>query len=166
MKTLMLFTLFLSACTAQQDKDRIAQLEKQTQLLQQQLQQQRQTANLELQAQCADAARKSYLADGFDKAKTNTSNSYTNHYSEKLNKCFIEVESIEVTPSTGRIFTSRQLSDAFEGKLYSEIYINKTKVDPPASRPVFQCQLISLSGESKNCESVKEYEDFIKQYMN
>jgi hypothetical protein len=160
------FLLLLPACTSQQDKDRIAQLEKQTKELQEQLQQQRRTMNLESQEKCADGARKSYLADGWDKAKANTLNSYTNHYNEKLNRCFIEVVSTQITPSTGRIFTSRQVSDAFEGRLYSAIYINKTKEDPPGSLPVFQCELNTPSGEKKSCRTVEEYETFIKQYMN
>ena len=66
----------------------------------------------------------------------------------------------------GRIFTSRTVSDAFEGKVYSETYISHAKGDPPGTLPVFSCELYSLTGEKKNGHTVDQYENFILQFMN
>jgi hypothetical protein len=162
---LLLPLVFFVACTNQKDKDRIAELEKQVKELKEQSHQQQKSAGLDSQQQCSEGAHKTYISQGWDKPEKGAFNSYTNHFNENLNRCFIEINSSQVMPSEGRIFSSRQLSDAFEGKMYSEIYINKLKTDLPGSLPVFKCDLTSLTGESKSCSSVAEYEHFIKQYM-
>src|SRR5882672_5999537 len=104
MKAFSLHCLFFSACTSPQDKDRIAQLEKQTKELQEQVKQQKEMASFALQEKCSEAARKAYAAEGWDKPKIDTSSSYTNHYNKKLNSCFLAVERSEMHPAEDRIF--------------------------------------------------------------
>src|SRR5579863_5390085 len=61
--------------------------------------------NFDLQAKCADQARKEFVSYGWDKRPLTT---FSNHYNERLNKCFIDIED---DIATG---TSRVVSDAFE----------------------------------------------------
>ena len=85
------FFLSVSACTAQQDKQRLLQLAKQIQELQAQVKIQQQAADLDLQAKCGTDARiwfnQNYRAD-----KNATLLDFSNHYNKALNRCFILVQ--------------------------------------------------------------------------
>ena len=41
---------------------------------------------------------------------------FTNHYNEKLNKCFMLVESTDVKTDPGTMWINKTLLDALEGK--------------------------------------------------
>src|SRR5437870_4299927 len=85
------FLLLLSACTSQQDNDRIAQLEKQTAELQAQVKIQQQAADLDLQAKCANDARV-WFNENYHGDKNTTLLDFSNHHNKALNKCFILVQ--------------------------------------------------------------------------
>src|SRR5437870_2013918 len=82
---------FLSACTAQQDKDRISQLEKQTKELQKQVKQEKEIASLEDQARCGKDARV-WFTQNWSRDKDTLLLDYQNHYNKSLNKCFVLVQ--------------------------------------------------------------------------
>jgi len=77
--------------------------------------------------------------------------SFMNHYSQKLNKCFMEVENVD---QTGRY---RSIFDAFEGKVHGLYEEN--------ARGVGVCNVTLPSGEERSCHSPKEFDALVKQYM-
>jgi len=89
------------------------------------------TSSLELQAKCADMAKKYFTdkgykgSDGFD---------YTNHYNQRLSKCFILISSYTANDD----FLTYDLYDALEGKHYA-MYIGHNN-----------CNLTALSATGDN----------------
>src|SRR5262245_1080262 len=124
--------LLLTACS-QPDKERIAQLEKQTKELEnqtngldkqtkeleQQIKMQQGIASLDAQSKCA-AAAKTYFKENWSNNSANENTrllNYTNHYSSRLGKCFIRVEyNFTISEQDGEPWTNTiTLVDAFEG---------------------------------------------------
>lgn len=120
MKWFLFLLLLVSACTSQQDKDRIAELEKQTKDLQEQAKQQQQMVGLDTQAKCAAGAT-SYFKDVWQSSRDNTTIglTYRNHYNKSLGKCFILVTHISKV-DTGNMF-SDNVVDVFERSEYGMI---------------------------------------------
>jgi hypothetical protein len=85
------FLLFVCACTSQQDKDRIAQLEKQTKELQEQIKAQERTVDLDLQSKCSNDAR-IWFNGHWSRDKDTLLLDYQNHYNKSLNKCLVLVQ--------------------------------------------------------------------------
>jgi hypothetical protein len=114
-------------------------------------------ASLELQDMCAKQARKAYEADRLEMPSMYTKSgmaSFTNHYNVKLNKCFIDIGSMASGSSW------EEVKDAFESKVYAT-YI-WSDVD---NKPI-HCEVLSLSGETKQCKSADEFQSLIKPYMD
>ena len=75
--------------------------------------------NLEFQQKCAQQAEKIFHQLGYklNEARNAISSSYESHYNTKLNKCFMTVSTVKLTP---RFVTSKFLIDAYEQKGYAE----------------------------------------------
>ena len=102
------------------DSEKIAKLEKQNQGLQDQLKKQQVTANLDLQAKCARDA-KAWFKENWVADKTTVLLDYTNHYNQKMNKCFIEVEhhyKLDVAEMSW--FNNMTLWDVYENAKYAD----------------------------------------------
>ena len=74
-----------------------------------------------------------------------------NHYNQKLNKCFMQVESSDV------MGTGKTISDAFEGKVYAVLGLRGDEVK--------KCSVTLPSGEERICHSSEEFDALVKQYM-
>lgn len=112
------------------------------------------TTSLELQEKCSKQAQATFEAGGWKKEQLA---SYTNHYNEKMNKCFIFIEN--TTPAPTGVLVTRLLNDAFEGRSYGEYYRRSDKVPP------FSCKGNLLSGAEKSCHSEQEFDEIVKLYM-
>ena len=142
------------------DQDRIARLEKENRELSMKLQEATKAANLDLQAKCSSQARTAFKEMGWDKQPFAD---YTNHYQQKLNKCFVQVSDYKAERGSARIH--RTVQDAFEGKGYAEYYwINNSAKKYSEVKPVL-CKVTLLSGEEKVCSSTEEFDSLIKVYM-
>lgn len=90
---------------------------------------------------------------------------YTNHYSPKLNKCFVLVQYGDTKMLPGTIFTYRILEDAFEGKIYANYSWNPEKNKFFWDVPPTQCKVTLPSGAEITCHSAEEFDALVKQYM-
>jgi hypothetical protein len=121
------------------------------------------SASLELQEACSKQARQEFESNGWKREQFAL---FTNHYNEKMNKCFIMIENTtEVKPRDGTLFTSKILYDAFEGKSYGEYNWRSDKVKKFWEVPPFNCKGTLLSGEEEVCHSSDEFDEIVKLYM-
>jgi hypothetical protein len=121
------------------------------------------TASLELQEKCSKQAEEQYAANGWKKEQMA---SYTNHYNEKMNKCFALIENTTpAKPADGTFFTNKILFDAFEGKTYGEYDWRSDKVKKYWEVAPFNCKGTLPSGEEKVCHSSDEFDEIVKPYM-
>jgi hypothetical protein len=119
--------------------------------------------NLDLQDKCAKQARevfKEYRQEAEQlSGKRQPQLSFRNHYHERLNKCFIEIED-DIFSRDGTWTTSRNVSDAFEGNVYAS-FMQLSNRDLPVD-----CKVKLLpSGEEKTCRSRDEYEALVRPYI-
>lgn len=115
-------------------------------------------AGFDLQAKCAKRALDVWKAGGWDHKKTAT---YSNHYNEKLNKCFMRIDT--TTEESGADVTFETVMDAFESKGYAE-FIWKVDHKSGDSKSM-RCSALLPSGEAITCTSPEEFDAIIKQYM-
>jgi hypothetical protein len=113
--------------------------------------------SLDLQEKCAKQAYAVFHQLGWDRKPEAV---YQNHYDEKLNVCFIEVN--DTTPKA----MSDTVSDAFEGKVYAAFF---QRVDPVKKywqvSPNVCWVIPPSSGEEKSCASSVEFHALTKFYM-
>ncbi len=114
------------------------------------------TASLDLQEKCARQSQAAFRRDGFEKEQLA---SFSNHYSEKLNRCFVQYD------STKGNLVSKVVSDAFEGKVYGSYMWRADKVKKYWEVPPIQCTVTLPSGEEKTCHSSDEFDSLVKEYM-
>ena len=131
---------------------------RQVQELNAKLNSQSQAADFDLQTKCARQALDVWKAGGWDRKKTAT---YSNHYNEKLKKCFMRIDTN--TEESGADVTFETVMDAFESKGYAE-FIWKVDHKSGDSKSM-RCSAIIPSGEAITCTSPQEFDELIKQYM-
>jgi hypothetical protein len=106
------------------------------------------TASLDLQERCAKQAREEFLKLGWARQEAA---SFMNHYNQKLNKCFMEVEKTDEKGEWKSVF------DAFEGKVYG--------LFGQGAHGGTMCNVTLPSGERRICHSSDEFDALVKQYM-
>ena len=153
MRLLLLPALMLTLVACNQDK--IANLEKQNRQLEAKLESVTKAGSLDLQAKCSQQARLAFSESGLGKKAMA---GYVNHYNPKLNICFVVFSSTETAGKD--LTTYRVLYDAFEGKQYAEYFGGITRDAKPNV-----CTVKLQSGEDKDCESSKEFDELLKRYM-
>ena len=117
-----------------------------------------QAANLEYQTKCYEQAHKEFALYGWDKKPLT---SYSNHYNEKLNKCFMKIEDDSIPG-----FKTEILSDAFEGATYATYMWQAKKGKKYWEVPPFMCDVKDLAGNKKVCNSSDEFDSLLKVYMD
>jgi hypothetical protein len=121
------------------------------------------TASLDLQGKCSKQAWDTYDQSGWKKEQMA---SFTNHYNEKMNKCFILIQNTtQSKPFDGTFFNYKVLMDAFEGKSYGEYDWQSDKAKKYWEVAPFLCKGTLLSGEEKACHSANEFDEIVKLYM-
>ena len=96
--------------------------------------------------------------------KPNNMASFVNHYNAKLNTCFVQVDSMDIS-NPKVIWTHRVVSDAFEGKSYGQYDWHTEKDKKYWDVPPFHCSVVSLGGEEQTCTSDDEFKNLVKVYM-
>lgn len=112
--------------------------------------------SLDLQEKCAKQAYAVFHQEGWDRKPEAA---YQNHYNEKLNVCFMEINypTAEATSDT--------VSDAFEGKVYGGFLQRVDPVKKYWQVPPTQCWARLPSGQKKSCASSDEFNALAKFYM-
>jgi len=126
-----------------------------------------QTANsqdsISNQQDCANQASNAYVAEGYGPAdRSGDITSYTNHYDQKLNKCFIEIY------DRGGTLSSIYLIDAYELKEYaSYMYFYGPKGNNGGPNPVCSLdeQVPDISARAADCTSQDGFESYAATYM-
>ena len=124
-----------------------------------------QTASLELQEKCSKQARSDFEEYGW---KKEAFASFTNHYNEKMNKCFILIQS--ATPSSnsrdGTISINKYLFDAFEEKQYGSYSCWEFRHQKDQKKDqIVDCKATLPSGQEQVCRSSYEFDEIVKLYM-
>jgi hypothetical protein len=153
----------LTSCNS----DRIAALEKQNkelaakiETLQGGAKQSTQSPTLDLQEKCAKQAEVVYKTSGLQKEQLT---GYTNHYSGKLNKCFVQLSSLHSDSLKPTIYIT--VMDAYEGKVFADYYWINTQGKKYWEVKPFTCKVTMLNGEDRVCDSQDEFDSLVKQYM-
>src|SRR5215510_2685714 len=176
-----LILLLLTACSSQQDKDRIAHLEKQTKELEnqtngldkqtkeleQQIKMQQGIASLDAQSKCA-AAAKTYFKENWSNNSANENTrllNYTNHYSSRLNKCFIRIEyNFTIGEQDGEPWTNTiTLVDAFEGTKFGWFAENHSMTLQSKAEERNRLSLCKVA--YTKCKSLEEFNKLSQSYM-
>jgi hypothetical protein len=119
-------------------------------------------ASLELQEKCARQARQDFTQLGWDK---DSWANFSNHYNERLNKCFVLIESTDAKTVPGTIFQSKHLEDAFEGKVFGDYSWHTQEGKKYWEVPPSECTVTLPSREQKVCNSSEEFDELIRTYM-
>jgi len=113
--------------------------------------------NLVMQEKCAKAAKEFFQEEGFsNKSMAN----YRSHYNKKLNKSFVEISCMD-NLGDGIFNVSKTLYDVFERKVYAEYAWQSQKGKKYWEVKPYLCRMLDKSGETE-----KEFDDFVKQYMD
>jgi hypothetical protein len=121
---------------------------------------QQQSVNLEMQQKCLDSASKVFK-DDTDSIINNNKNklmrTYSQHWNEKLQKCFILINLTTVEQNMDQLIIT--LKDVFGGNNYG--FFTSGKVVP------FTCLMNSDGTKEslKECKNETEFNDFVRQYM-
>jgi hypothetical protein len=146
------------------DREKIAQLEKQTQQLQDELKQRHQAEDLDLQSKCADGARKYFKENWSARDPDTILLTYENHFNKSKNRCFVFIEyHFNVNRTTGAWCNSMSLYDAFEGVKYGSIMLNYINIGQTyeTRTTVSHCDV-----DDQKCTTVEEFNAKIRPYMN
>jgi hypothetical protein len=119
-------------------------------------------AEFDLQDRCAQQALRAFNAAGL---QHNETAGYTNHYSNRLNKCFVEMQWTVVLADT--IWTYKTLSDAYQGKVYGSYSWHTVKDKKYWEVPPFECTMYPDGNEThlEVCKSGAEFDEFARRYM-
>lgn len=119
----------------------------------------RKAESLAQQVQCAKQAKAVYSDLGY---KPQDRASYQNHFSSRLNKCLIYVESR--TSDDHAVWDVRNIYDAIENKELGTFMWRSLHATLPSIPPTI-CQVISEKGVAQHCNSGDEFEEMAKLYM-
>lgn len=150
MTRLSLFLLLLPVFGC--DNSKLIQLEKENRELAAKVDALTNASKLALQDKCAKQAQAVFKQIGGEKEPNAN---YMNHYSKKLDKCFVEIFRADLSkpPFTLNV----QVRDAFEGRTYGEFFEEGFK---PGI-----CQAELPSGERQICRSQLGFDELVKVYM-
>jgi hypothetical protein len=123
--------------------------------------------NLQLQEKCAEQAKKVFHALGYKNIQQNgiDVDVYRSHYNEKIGKCFMAIESTNVTTTPGTMFINKILLDAYEQREYAEYSWISRKDKKYWEVPPTICKLIASSTSEQFCKSDDEYKAFVASYL-
>jgi hypothetical protein len=125
---------------------------------------------LELQKECGLQAAKAFKQAGWKVGEpTNGSTaSFESHYNPGMNKCFMLMRILTVSPATGtKSWASTYLLDAYEQRTYAELDITDLGwlADPIGHRHIATCALMPPHESQRTCRSEAEYASFAARYM-
>ena len=120
----------------------------------------KQNSNFTLQSECADQASRAYKNLGYP-SQNDTSDNFTSHYNQKLNKCFIEIYTENLSEFGTSVYDANELKEyVYFGHLH--------KVgDPPALYTVcMYTNLINPNGDVNDCKWTTTFDNLLKLYMS
>jgi hypothetical protein len=115
--------------------------------------------DIDLQEKCASQAKKAFEQAGY---QDNEMAGYSNHFYQKLGKCFVEIKATDTKVSPGTIWTYKFLSDAYEGKTYGSYSWHTVEGKKYWEVPPFECLMYPNGNDNslQVCKSDAEFDDF------
>ena len=161
---LVAVSLIIAALCGCDYDQRLATLEKQTKDLQQEVKSNRAAGAYDLSEKCARAS-KAWFQANWQPDKDTILLDYTNHYNQKLNKCFITVEYHYNTRGGPRDLWTNNMSlwDVNENAKYADFVENhyfNPKANPMATSEVVICEVTQTK-----CASIDEFNRMTSSYM-
>ena len=160
---LMLSCAIIAGC----DADRIAKLEKENADLKTKVEKQNAATTYDLQAKCSKDSR-IWFNVNWSRDKTTVLLDFTNHYSAKLNKCFILVEyhyNSGLTNYGGYSWTNNMsLWDVYENTKYADFTENHYIYSKP--KPSTGDEVITCEVAQQKCKMLDEFRNLSSQYMS
>jgi hypothetical protein len=111
---------------------------------------------LDQDQKCAKGAKEFFSEGGW--ANKNALAGYENHFNRNLNRCYIYVQ--DTTSMGTTLFTYKMLADVNDGKTVAE-YDKRI----PSGVADYEVKPIVCDMLDKYCQSVDEFEAFVKTYM-
>lgn len=149
------------------DADRIAKLERENADLKAMVEKQNAATAYDLQAKCAKDARV-WFNGNWPADKDTILLDFTDHYSAKLNKCFILVEyhynSHLAGPGGDSWTNDMNLYDVYENSKYAEFGENHYSYSKPELRTGQEVITCDVSGTK--CKTGAEFDDLVRPFMN
>src|SRR5258708_20839246 len=136
--TVVILTVFLRSNMTELRKD-----QRQLDELKQKVESMSKTVSLDVQERCAKQAFEEFKRQGYAKHQYAD---FSNHYNSKLNKCFMQIQDVDSGTVKGTIITSKQLTDAFEGKIYGNYVCGTLKGKRYWEVPPVVCLVTKPSG--------------------
>ena len=122
--------------------------------------------SLQLQEKCGLQAEKVFHSLGYkDQQQNLNADVYQSHYNLKMGKCFVAIESTDMTTAPGKQAISRFLLDAFEQREYAEYYWLSSDDKKYWDVKPFICKLMESSSTTQACKSNDEYKAFVAKYI-
>jgi hypothetical protein len=121
---------------------------------------------LELQKECGLQAAKAFKQAGWKVGEPTAS--FESHYNPGMNKCFMLLRILTVSPATGnKSWASTYLLDVYEQRTYAELDITDLGWlgDPTGHRHIATCELMPPHESQRTCQSDAEYASFVARYM-
>lgn len=118
------------------------------------------TINIDHQKKCTEKARDEFRRAGWDH---NRLAKFFAHYSETLNRCFIEFDLI-IADAGGDADVIRSLSDA-EGREYGTFAEATSQGGRQSGTSPTICEVALSSGEEIECSSLEQFNEYTKGYM-
>ena len=160
----LLCCLLLIGC---ENTERLNRLEKQNADLKAELDRDRSTRDLDLQAKCSRDARQ-WFNGNWARDKDTILLDYTNHYNVKQNKCFILVEShynSHLAGLGGQSWTNdMSLFDVYENAKYGQFDENHYTYFRPQISTKDEVILCNVQGNE--CKTGDEFNTLVRPYMN
>ena len=117
----------------------------------------------QVQAKCAEQARKVFDALGYSKKEFAA---FESHYTAKLDKCAMRVLHTDAQTTRGNvIWTYVNVRDAFEDKPYGTYAWHTETSRKFMIVPPVICEVTLPNREQKTCYSIEEFEELVKIYM-
>jgi hypothetical protein len=118
--------------------------------------------DINVQEKCARQAALALKEAGLEHNEKAT---YTNHFNQKLNKCFVEISWMEVLG--GVIYTHKVLSDAYEGRTYGAYDWHTEKDKKYWEVAPYSCVMFPDGKDSsmQTCNSEAQFDQFVQQYL-
>jgi len=147
-----------ASSTLAQDNDTIAKLNSQ-------LSNQSTQNNFALESQCAQNAKNFFGEGTYQYSDFSNNSTYTSHYNESLNKCFISI-SINGTTGNGTSVYGEDLYDATQGTMYGSVLVPfNSSTGVLSTNSVIAC-LMASNPSIIQCSSLGQFINFENKYIN
>jgi hypothetical protein len=159
--SVIIVSVVLMGCNRE---DRITQLEKRTQDLEEQIKKDNVVSQYDLAEKCSRSA-KEWFKENWQSDQDTALLDYTNHYNKTMNKCFISVEyHYNFSKNDPSWMNDISLWDVNENSKYGDFSEEHRISFTPGSEPTTTVESCEVTGTK--CKTLDEYNGLVESYLN